>query len=307
MGFTGNRFFVSNIKGIDIDRILGAAMDHLPEGCPDSIKYMFFDPEDGQRENLVAYVGEQSVSGVCIITLKARKGPKMVISLPWFASGVDVCLLFGILRVITDMYPGAVINTADCGGNCSDETADLSTDAMNDEYMRRAHCISMLLQTGEDSVMLDTINGEWTLDIAAVNEEMKGCSPEDKVMRVLRDVTEWLWFSEDQFCEALPLPESLDEAFRYVDENLSEEARAAFRAQTEDDFAADQHFGLGLYLRNVWFNHLSAEEVGPFALDGKMPAMLRELQSRGEYVLSIPDCISDAFLREYHKHLCEES
>ena len=306
MDFSGNGFFVSNIKGIRIDDILRAALDHLPEECSDSIKYMIFDPEKGEKDNLVVYVPQQSISGVGIVIFTARKGPKMMITLPWFASGVDVCLMFAILRVIRTMYPDAVINPCHPDGSYDDETADLSKEACEEEYVKRLHCIGMLLQTGEKNVVLDTINGEWTMDIAAFNHELKDRPLEDKIMAVLSEVIEYLWFSEDQVCAEEPLPETLADAFRYLDDNLSDDSKAGFAVQTVEEFTTDQHFGLGLYLRNIWFYQLSHEEISPLFGDDAMPSMLKELQALGDYVFPTADEVSAAFLEQYHRHLCDE-
>lgn len=82
---------------------------------------------------------------------------------------------------------------------------------------------------------------------------------------------------------------SIRGAFKVLDALLNAEEKERFRRQSADEFAADQHFGLGLWVRNTWI--YGADESTCRALFGDE--------------FSLPDSASSQFLMRYHKHLCE--
>lgn len=80
---------------------------------------------------------------------------------------------------------------------------------------------------------------------------------------------------------------SIRGAFKVLDALLTAEEKEQFRRQSADEFAADQHFGLGMWIRNTWI--YDADEATCRALFGD------------EFPL--PDSASSIFLKKYHNHL----
>jgi hypothetical protein len=82
-----------------------------------------------------------------------------------------------------------------------------------------------------------------------------------------------------------PIPKTLEDALAALDALLTEESKAAFRAQE----GKGQHFQLGLYMRNNWLN----QEGSP-------------LRQFFEWThLGHTDSISSALLTAYYRHLTE--
>ena len=76
-------------------------------------------------------------------------------------------------------------------------------------------------------------------------------------------------------------------AFKVLDALLTEEEKELFRRQSADEFAHEQHFGLGLWIRNTWIHNTDK-------------ATYKALF--GDEILH-PDSASDRFLKKYHNHL----
>ena len=76
-------------------------------------------------------------------------------------------------------------------------------------------------------------------------------------------------------------------AFKVLDALLTPEEKELFRRQSADEFANEQHFGLGMWIRNTWiYNADIATYKALF----------------GDEILH-PDSASDRFLKKYHNHL----
>ena len=80
---------------------------------------------------------------------------------------------------------------------------------------------------------------------------------------------------------------SIREAFKVLDALLTAEEKEMFRRQSADEFANEQHFGLGVWIRNTWI--YNADEATYRALFG-------------DEILH-PDSASGIFLKKYHNHL----
>ena len=76
-------------------------------------------------------------------------------------------------------------------------------------------------------------------------------------------------------------------AFKVLDALLTVEEKEHFRRQSADEFAYEQHFGLGMWIRNTWI--YNADKATYKALFG-------------DEILH-PDTASYNFLLKYHDHL----
>ena len=82
-------------------------------------------------------------------------------------------------------------------------------------------------------------------------------------------------------------PSNLDEAFKVLDALIPERDMKRFRHQSDEDFAIDQQFELGVWERNTWIS--GADDATSRALFGD-----ENLH---------PDTASYIFLQKYHNHL----
>ena len=76
-------------------------------------------------------------------------------------------------------------------------------------------------------------------------------------------------------------------AFKVLDALLTSEEKERSRLQSADEFANEQHFGLGMWIRNTW-------------IYGGDKSTYRALF--GDEILP-PDSASSIFLKKYHNHL----
>ena len=100
-------------------------------------------------------------------------------------------------------------------------------------------------------------------------------------------------------------PKTTEEAFEFIDNLLSEEdKKAALKTEGDGDFASDQHFGLGLWVRNNW---IYGGHVGYDVLSGESPLDWKpgEPLPIDALIMSTPDDLSHKFVSLYHKHLRE--
>lgn len=94
-------------------------------------------------------------------------------------------------------------------------------------------------------------------------------------------------------------PKTTDEAFEIIDSMLSDDEKRTAVKQKTGDFTGDQHFGLGLWIRNNW---IYKGDVPNNVLTGENPLELKE-GGPLPLLLSSADDISGKFLELYHKHL----
>ena len=84
------------------------------------------------------------------------------------------------------------------------------------------------------------------------------------------------------------IPTTLRQAFKMLDAMLSDEEKTNALAQSRSEFALNEHFGLGVWIRNNWI-YGDEKGIGIFAKE--------------EYRLQHPDSLSGDFLERYHDHL----
>ena len=94
-------------------------------------------------------------------------------------------------------------------------------------------------------------------------------------------------------------PKTIEEAFSIIDSMLTDEEKKIAVKQKASDFSCEQHFGLGLWVRNNW---IYKGDVPTYILTGEKPVEI----NKGEPIplmMAMPDDISSKFMELYHKHL----
>lgn len=89
------------------------------------------------------------------------------------------------------------------------------------------------------------------------------------------------------------LPKTVRQAFAMLDSLTSQEDKCNFLMQPKSDFVCEQHFGLGLWIRNNWIYGTE---------DDSCMRMLAGL-GKDEVRLELPDTVSSRFLKKYYNHL----
>lgn len=94
-------------------------------------------------------------------------------------------------------------------------------------------------------------------------------------------------------------PQTTQEAFEIIDNMLTDDEKRAAVKQKTADFSSEQHFSLGLWIRNNWiykgdvsYEVLTGQEAPEFKEGMPFP-----------YITTSADDISSKFLELYHKHL----
>ena len=87
--------------------------------------------------------------------------------------------------------------------------------------------------------------------------------------------------------EERPIPNTLEEAFSYLDTSMKADQRLAFMHRSERDAIVQAHFAVGMYIRNQWLR------TGKSALVGILKAA-----GAGSY-----DDLSSIILTSYWRHL----
>ena len=102
--------------------------------------------------------------------------------------------------------------------------------------------------------------------------------------------------------ENIKVPTTTREAFEILDSMINAEDKAAFLSQSKSVFVAEQHFSLGMWIRNNWI-------YGPGEDNNSEDAALREKCFRmlaglkeGD-MFGHPDEVSGRFLEKYYDHL----
>ena len=183
----GNKFYISAVPAIDNDKCFREVIKTFPEGVPECIKQMVFDTDEDapEQEEVLCYIDGQSISGVKISTLK--DGDTSVF-LGWNASGMDVHMCFEYLRAVQKLHPEAVITCSDADGNKTSNVADISEDAMNDEWGKRIEIMASFLDLDEEVVKIPAIRYTYNLQPKKFAEETEGMSLGDKIMKLYGDI-----------------------------------------------------------------------------------------------------------------------
>ena len=99
------------------------------------------------------------------------------------------------------------------------------------------------------------------------------------------------------------IPTTIRQAFKILDANITADDKAHFLTMTKSEFGSEEHFGLGMWIRNNWI-------YGPDYEEGKEERELRDRcyrmlsGSKEEYFFfEHPDTISERFLEKYYDHL----
>lgn len=87
-----------------------------------------------------------------------------------------------------------------------------------------------------------------------------------------------------------PIPINSRQAFKILDEMLPAEEIQSILCKSKGEFLADEHFGLGQWIRNNWI-YADKEGKGLFAYDSSHPGII------------YPDYQSAEFLEKYYNHL----
>lgn len=99
------------------------------------------------------------------------------------------------------------------------------------------------------------------------------------------------------------IPTTSRQAFKILDAMLTPEDLAAFCAMSAFEFSCDQHFGLGLWIRNNWIYGMDDDETPEESeLRDRCFRMLSGMKE-GEDMFEHPDTVSGRFLERYHRHL----
>ena len=189
----GNKFYISAVPAIYNDKCFREVINTFPEGVPECIKQMVFDTDEDapEQEEVLCYIDGQSISGVKISTLK--DGDTSVF-LGWNASGMDVHMCFEYLRAVQKLHPEAVVTCSDADGNKTSNVADLSEDAINDEWGKRIEIMASLLDLDEEVVKIPAIRYTYNLQPKKFAEETEGMSLGDKIMKLYGDIIDMQWY-----------------------------------------------------------------------------------------------------------------
>jgi hypothetical protein len=77
------------------------------------------------------------------------------------------------------------------------------------------------------------------------------------------------------------IPDTMEEAYRFLDAKIPPDQREQFKQKTERDAVTDAHFGLGMHIRNYWFRS------GKSALPGLLYSLgARDLDDVSSMVLT---------------------
>ena len=98
------------------------------------------------------------------------------------------------------------------------------------------------------------------------------------------------------------VPATEEEAFRRLDKMVTLEEKVDAVRKTRDEFAADEHFGLGIWIRNHWIYCFECDDVVVKMRYEKCYAMLEGTQPGDSHYYPV-DYISFRFLERYHDHL----
>lgn len=197
MATSGTKFYVNNVTGIDNDKCFREAIKAFPEGIGDCVKLLVLDTEEAapELEEIVAYIGGQSIAGIKISLLKTGE---TTVFIGWNANGIDILLGFEYLKAAKKLYPGAIVTYSDGEGGNTDFEADLSEDAMNSEWGRRFDLLGGMMGTDEEVINIPAIRHCYHLMPSKFAKETEGMDYEDKVKKLYHDILDLQWYHEPE-------------------------------------------------------------------------------------------------------------
>lgn len=103
--------------------------------------------------------------------------------------------------------------------------------------------------------------------------------------------------------ECVPVTEA--DAFEYLDHDVPLEVKREALQMTRDEFASDQHFGLGMWIRNNWIYGVDTDDPDAKQRYRQCRAMLAGGKAEDELMMLVfnADVASSEFLMRYHDHL----
>ena len=102
--------------------------------------------------------------------------------------------------------------------------------------------------------------------------------------------------------ETVILPVSTRQAFKILDEMMSDEEIHAALSQSKGEFTTIQHFDLGMWIRNNWIYSEDNEEES-IAQQRKACLAMLSGQKEDDFFIINADEISSTFLERYYDHL----
>lgn len=102
--------------------------------------------------------------------------------------------------------------------------------------------------------------------------------------------------------EQIIIPTTARQAFAILDALVTQEEKTAMCAMSKSDFLCQEHFGLGLWIRNNWIYGPETEGEKEQELRNACYRMLCGGESEDCFI-SHPDTISGQFLERYYRHL----
>lgn len=101
------------------------------------------------------------------------------------------------------------------------------------------------------------------------------------------------------------IPVTTRQAYKILDEQMTDEDIRTALSQTKNEFASEQHFGLGMWIRNNWIYGGENEEE---CFTKRRAECYTVLVGPGhikddEVFFYPPDMLSDMFLKRYYDHL----
>ena len=99
------------------------------------------------------------------------------------------------------------------------------------------------------------------------------------------------------------IPTTTRQAFKILDELVTPEEKAYFLSLSQSDFSAEEHMGLGMWIRNNWIYGRDDDETPEEReLRDRCYRMISGMKE-GDFLFEHPDTVSARFLEKYYRHL----
>jgi len=99
------------------------------------------------------------------------------------------------------------------------------------------------------------------------------------------------------------VPTTEEEGFRILDDLLAPDEKMAAVQQEKDEFVTNEHFGLGMWIRNNWVYRLESDDKVVKDRYDRCNAMLTGMEPADGFIFMPADIISSDFLEKYYDHL----
>lgn len=98
------------------------------------------------------------------------------------------------------------------------------------------------------------------------------------------------------------IPVTTRQAYKILDEQMTDEDIRTALSQTRNEFVTDQHFDLGMWIRNNWI-YGGEDEEECFAKRREACVAMLTGQQDGVFAFYDPEMMSTQFLEKYYDHL----